>query len=119
MYPPQQTWTPQGYAPWGGPQKTEGMAIGALVCGIIGLLCGLIGCVGVVVGPIAIVLGAVARRRVRESQGLTKGEGLALAGLVLGVIGTLASIGWIIAIFTVPELRDRLEELTSTTTTEP
>jgi hypothetical protein len=36
---------------------------------------------------------------------------------VLGIIGTVASVGWLIAFATIPELRDRLEELTSTTTT--
>ena len=77
--------------------KTEGMAIGALVCGILGTLCGVIGCFGLLIGPVGIVLGVVARRRIRESGGLTKGEGLALAGLVLGIIGTVASVGWLIA----------------------
>jgi hypothetical protein len=95
------------------------MAIGALVCGILSALCGVIGCFGLVVGPVAIVLGVVARRRIRESGGMTKGDGLALAGLVLGIIGTVASVGWIIAFATIPELRERLEELTSTTTTRP
>jgi hypothetical protein len=95
------------------------MAIGALVCGILSGLCGLLGCLGLAIGPIAIVLGVVARRRIRESQGMTKGDGLALAGLVLGIVGTVLSIGWIIAILAVPEFRERLEELTSTTTTEP
>ena len=116
-----QGWMPQGYgAPqWAGQPKTEGMAIGALVCGILSALCGVIGCFGLVVGPIAIVLGVVSRRRIRESGGLTKGDGLALAGLVLGIIGTVASVGWIIAFATWPELRERLEELTSTTTTMP
>jgi hypothetical protein len=125
---PQQTWSPQPYAPqgyqpgygqpgWGAPPKTEGMAIGALVCGILGTLCGVIGCFGLLIGPVGIVLGVVARRRIRESGGMTKGEGLALAGIVLGIIGTVASVGWLIAFATVPELRDRLNELTSTTTT--
>jgi hypothetical protein len=128
---PQQNWSPQGYAPpghplsygsapgYGQPPKTEGMAIGALVCGILGTLCGVIGCFGLLIGPVGIVLGVVARRRIRESGGMTKGEGLALAGLVLGIIGTVASVGWLIAFATVPELRDRLNELTSTTTTRP
>ena len=94
---------PQGYPPgyaqpgWGPPPKTEGMAIGALVCGILGTLCGVIGCFGLLIGPVGIVLGVVARRRIRESGGMTKGEGLALAGLVLGIIGTVASVGWLIA----------------------
>lgn len=118
---PPQTWAPQ---PYGSPgygqlagQKNEGMAVGALVCGIVSALCGVIGFCGVIIGPVAIVLGVVARRRIRDSAGMTKGDGLALAGLVLGIIGTVASVGWLIAFATVPELRDRISELTSTTTT--
>jgi hypothetical protein len=122
--PPPGAYTPQGWMPQGydspqyaGMPKTEGMATGALVCGILSALCGVIGFCGIVIGPIAIILGIVARRRIRESGGLTKGDGLALAGLVLGIIGTVASVGWIIAFATVPELRERLEDLMSTTTT--
>lgn len=95
------------------------MAVGALVCGILATLCGILGCLGIVLGPVAIVLGVVARRRIRESGGLTRGDGMAVAGLVLGIIGTVASAGWIIALIASPELRERLEELTSTTTTLP
>jgi hypothetical protein len=95
------------------------MAIGALVCGIVGSLCGVIGCFGLIVGPVAIVLGLVARRRIRDAGGMTKGDGLALAGLILGVIGTVLSVGWLVAFAVSPELRERLEELTSTTTTLP
>lgn len=110
---------PPGYGqpPWVAQPKTEGMAIGALVCGILGTLCGVIGCFGLIIGPVGIVLGFVARNRIRESVGMTKGEGLALAGLVLGIIGTVASVGWLIAFATIPELRQRIEDLTSTTTT--
>jgi hypothetical protein len=93
------------------------MAIGALVCGILGTVCGIIGCFGLVIGPVGIVLGIVARRRIRDNGGFTKGDGLALAGVVLGIIGTVASVGWLIAFATIPELRDRLSELTSTSTT--
>lgn len=116
-----QAWTPQGYSQsqWPGQPRNEGMAIGALVCGILATLCGVLGCLGIVIGPVAIVLGVVARRRIRESGGLTRGDGMAVAGLVLGIIGTVASAGWIIAFIASPELRERLEELTSTTTTLP
>lgn len=116
-YPP--AGYPPGYGqpPWVAPPKTEGMAIGALVCGILGMVCGMIGCFGLVIGPVGIVLGVVARRRIRDSGGYTKGDGLALAGIVLGIIGTVASVGWLIAFATVPELRDRISDLTSTTTT--
>jgi hypothetical protein len=61
------------------------------VCGIVGLLL-----CGVVLGPVAIYLGIQAKKEIRSSDGRLKGEGLATAGIVMGVI---ALIGFIISIF--------------------
>lgn len=72
------------YAPgWREPRpRTDRVAVAALVTGLLGL------------GPVAVVLGVVGLRRTRPagspgSHG-TRGRGLAVAGTVLGVIGTLA-----------------------------
>ena len=75
----------------GAPATTAGKATGALVCGIVGLLL-----CGVVLGPVAIYLGTQAKKEIRSSDGRLKGEGLATAGIVMGVI---ALIGFIISIF--------------------
>ncbi|WP_282944921.1 DUF4190 domain-containing protein [Cellulomonas endometrii] len=52
------------------------MSVAALVTGVLGL------------GPVAVVLGLVGVRRTRA--GALRGRGLAVAGLVLGGLGTLA-----------------------------
>ncbi|MBD8059303.1 DUF4190 domain-containing protein [Cellulomonas sp. JH27-2] len=52
-------------------------------------------------GPVALVLGLVARRRIASRS--TRGRGLAVAGIVLGILGTLA---WA-AILLVVVLTDR------------
>ncbi len=53
-------------------KQTEGLAIAALVTGLVGI-------------PIApIVCGHMARTRIRDSGGTKDGDGLAIAGLVLG-----------------------------------
>ena len=58
----------------------NGMAIAALVLGIVGLLlCCLNTYVGIVVGIVAIVLGVMARKKDPHS-------GMALAGMILGII---------------------------------
>ena len=75
----------------GAPAVTAGKATAALVCGIVGLLL-----CGVVLGPVAIYLGTQAKKEIRRSDGRLKGEGLATAGIVMGVI---ALIGFIISIF--------------------
>jgi uncharacterized membrane protein len=59
--------------------KTNGFAVASLVCGLVGLLCGL----GAI---LAIIFGFVARSQIRRSQGLEKGGGMAVAGIVLGFI---------------------------------
>ena len=58
------------------------MAIVSLVAGILGLtFFPLIGSL------VAIITGIMGRREVQESQGTLAGEGMATAGLVMGVIG--------------------------------
>jgi len=62
-------------------QRTSGLAIASLVCGIcqIGF--------PVPTGLAAIFLGHAARRRIRETG--ERGDGLALAGLILGYLGVI------------------------------
>lgn len=72
-------------APGAAPQA-NGKAIAALVLGIAG--CCLIGLLG---GIPAIILAVMARKEMRENPGKWSGEGMATAGLVLGIIGTVVS----------------------------
>ena len=66
-----------GYVP---ATETNGLAIASLVCSIVGVAaCGVTAIVGV-------VLGHVARKQIRESGGRQTGEGLALAGLIVGYL---------------------------------
>jgi hypothetical protein len=46
---------------------------------------------GLVLGVPAIVFGLMARREIRESEGGQNGDGLAVAGIALGVIATVFS----------------------------
>ena len=80
----QQQWAGQ----WGsaGPQ-TPGSAIAALVCGILAVL----GCM-FFTGIPAMVLGRRAKREIEQSGGALTGEGLATAGFVTGLIGTIWSV---------------------------
>jgi hypothetical protein len=63
------------------PASTNGLATAALVLGAVGWIpCG-------IGSLVAIVLGFIARTQIRESQGRQGGDGLALAGIILGFIG--------------------------------
>ncbi len=87
---------PPGGQPYGGggqEQKTSVMAIISLVTGILAIPC----CGCVVFSLAAIVLGFLGRKEIRESGGAKKGDGLAKAGLILGIVTlVLAAIYWIL-----------------------
>ena len=60
--------------------RTNGFAIASLICSCVGIL--LIGVPSVV----GIVFGFIARTRIRESNGSQRGNGLAIAGIVVGFV---------------------------------
>jgi len=72
------------------------MAIASLVLSIAGLLCGFTPILGV-------IFGFVARRQIRNSGGIQTGDGLAIAGIIIGfillalaiLVGVLAATGLI------------------------
>ncbi len=73
---------PQGYP---GGQRTNGMAIAAMICGIAQFFgFWLLGTIP------AVVLGHIARRQIRQTG--EQGAGMALAGLILGYVGLALSV---------------------------
>jgi Domain of unknown function (DUF4190) len=87
---------PYGQAPYGspppygqpaGPAQTEPMAVIGLIASVVGLCFA-----GLLLGAAGAVLGFVARNRIRASGGAKKGEGLATAAIVVGVIAALLSV---------------------------
>jgi len=71
-----------GYPP--PPPPTHGKAVTSLVLGIVS-----IAACGFFTGIPAIILGRQAKREIRESNGRLGGDGLATAGFVTGLIGTI------------------------------
>ena len=77
-------------------QKTSGMAIASLVCGILNVF---------PLSVVAIVLGHVSLSQIKKSAGQIQGKGLAIAGLVLGYLGIVAiPFILIIAAIAIPNL---------------
>ncbi len=77
-----------GYGAYGPPtQKTNGMAIGSLVASVVGVCCG----IGSIVG---IILGFVAMNQIKQSG--ENGNGLAIAGIAVGVLSLLINVVWTI-----------------------
>lgn len=69
------------------PQKRQGLSIASLVLGILSVA----GCV-LFAGLPAIIAGHIARGRARRQPDVYGGAGLALAGLVMGYIGTALTV---------------------------
>jgi hypothetical protein len=85
-----------GYAPMSAgyaAPRNDGLAVAALIVGILSLICSFL-CLGVVLGPTAAIMGFISRQRIATSGGALGGGTMALIGLVLGVIGFVASVGW-------------------------
>ena len=75
-----------GYSPYGMPPPNNSMAIASLVLALAGLGCG-------ITAPIGAVLGHVARRQIRSTG--ESGDGMALAGIIIGWIITGLMVLWI------------------------
>jgi hypothetical protein len=86
-YPPNQP--PQAYQPYPLVRPTNGLAIAALVCGIAAFA------VGITCIP-AIICGHMARGQIRRTG--EQGDGLAVAGLILGYISIVLFAVAIVAI---------------------
>jgi len=95
----------------GAGNRVDGLAYVALVTGVVSLAFNLFlfGLPALLLGPSAAIMGYVSRRRVTNSRGRLVGGRIALAGLVLGVIGFAISIAWLFLIVVVlgPAIRDR------------
>jgi hypothetical protein len=69
------------------PTRTSAAAIASLICGILGCF--------IITGIAAIITGIIGLRATRNPQ--VKGRGLAIAGLSLGVLTTLAGTGCLVS----------------------
>ncbi len=72
--------------------STPGLAIAALVCGIAACVIPLGGFVLAILG---IVFGIKARTEIDASRGELKGRGMAVAGLVLGIVALGMAFLWL------------------------
>ena len=70
------------------PPKNNGWAIGSLICGILG-------CIPIITSLLAIIFGIIGIKKSNEPN--TAGKGLAIVGIVLGIIGILGWAGFGVA----------------------
>lgn len=81
---------------FGGAQPSQSvMALISLITGIVGIL----SCCCFIPSAAAVVLGVLGKKEIAESGGQKTGEGLAKAGLILGIVGlVLGVLYWILNI---------------------
>jgi hypothetical protein len=77
--------------PWQTPQQS-GKAVASLVLGIVSVMC----CAGPITGIPAIIFGLLGRRDIARSEGQMDGSGLAVAGIVTGMIGTFGFLVYVV-----------------------
>lgn len=97
------------YSPYQAPvvaPKNNGLAIASLVCSLVGALCcGLASIAG-------IILGFIARSQIRQSNGMQQGDGMALAGIIVGIVAiALSIIGGILAAVFIPEFFTQFQNM--------
>ncbi|HMJ74505.1 MAG TPA: DUF4190 domain-containing protein [Iamia sp.] len=85
-----------GGPPYGGygPPPSNGLAVTALVLGIVSLLGGLVPLLGYVAIPFALAAIGFAFAGLSRSKAVGKGKGLAVGGLVTGVLSLVAITAW-------------------------
>lgn len=79
-----------GYLP---PQKTNGLAVASLVCSLLWMF-GL----GSV---LALVFGSISLSQIKRSNQMQRGRGLAIAGVIVGVLGVLGMAAIILSVITI------------------
>lgn len=105
-YPPQANpyGQPQPYAAaaygYAAPQQGNGMAVAALVLGIVSLVLSWVPFFDWILGALAIIFGAIGMSAAKQRGGA--GRGMAVAGLVLGIITVALGVlfvFWVFAVF--------------------
>lgn len=87
QYPPPGYYPPPGQYPFAPAPASSGKATTSLVLGVASIfVCGLF------LGIPAMIVSRQAKREIEHSQGRLSGSGLATAGFVTGLIGTIVSV---------------------------
>lgn len=84
--------TPFNPPPAGVAGQSQGLAIAAMICGILSCLC----CLSIFTGPAGAIMGFIARKKANEDPANYGGGTFATVGMITGVIGFIIGISLII-----------------------
>ena len=80
-----------------GRRKTMGWSVAALISGVLAILCCCLGYTGIVFGAVAVALSIFSRKK------LGYFDGMAIAGLILGIFGFVFGVAMLVMTYTLPE----------------
>ncbi|MCM2578889.1 DUF4190 domain-containing protein [Streptomyces meridianus] len=86
------------------PRPSNGLGVAALVLGIVGSVLFFTTLLAAILGVLAVIFGIVGR--IRASKGEATNGGQALAGLILGIVAILVSLGFLTAVIVAAESED-------------
>ncbi len=72
--------------------SNSGLAIASLVLALVGL------CAGIFLGIPAVICGHMALNRIKQSNGMLGGRGMAIAGLVIGYLEIAVTVLYLLAL---------------------
>ena len=85
--------------------NTSTKAVVSLILGIASVpAISCFGCGGIILGIAALIVGLRARREIADSGGAETGDGLALAGVIIGVIAAILGLLFGIGILVIPSV---------------
>jgi hypothetical protein len=86
------------------PNPNNGVAIAALVFGILTFVC-----LGPIAGVLAVIFGVIGLKKASEMGGT--GRGMSIAGIVLGIVGTIISILFLVlVVFAADQASDSISD---------
>jgi len=101
--PPPPAMTSMAMPPSGRPVNSQ-MAIWSMILGVLSMF----QCCQIILGPVAIILGFVALSKIKANPSMT-GSGFAIAGIVMGVLGLLIGLAFLIFVMNNPQFLQNLQ----------
>jgi hypothetical protein len=95
-YPP--SGYPPGYPPYQVAPPNDGLGLASMIVGIVSLVLSCLYGLGLLGAPAALIMGRISMKRIDRSNGQLGGRGMAQAGFILGIIGTIFLVLAVIAL---------------------
>jgi len=79
----------------------RGEKLPASPAAVLSLVCGILLCLGPLTGPTAIATGLIARAQAQRKPHEVGGQGMALVGILLGILNLLLCAAWLVYYLTI------------------